>query len=195
MRAIGIHDQVLGEEPLETLPHRLHADPEPSREGFGLRLTEALQLEQNGVDRRLHAASLRNIARLCLLNIGPPCQRQTFEAESGSWHHAGGLGDPNTAMGRYRKAVADLTIPERATSRASPRNTPPVVAARRPVPAVAPNAAMAAFAGPIDAMGRAAGTWQLRRCINRWSAAMPQPNDLSRSLVVLDHNSTIIAVV
>jgi len=72
MRAIGIHDQVLGEEPLETLPHRLHADPEPSREGFGLRLTEALQLEQNGVDRRLHAASLRNIARLCLLNIGPP---------------------------------------------------------------------------------------------------------------------------
>jgi hypothetical protein len=31
--------------------------------------------------------------------------------------------------------------------------------------------------------------------INRWSAAMPQPNDLSRSLVALDHNSTIIAVV
>jgi hypothetical protein len=30
---------------------------------------------------------------------------------------------------------------------------------------------------------------------NRWSAAMPQPNDLSRSLVALDHNSTIIAVV
>src|SRR6201993_4819720 len=45
-------------------------------------------------------------------------------------------------------------------------------------------------------MGRAARTWQLRRC-NRteWSAAMPQPNDLSRSLVALDHNSTIIAVV
>src|SRR5262249_10316202 len=38
--------------------------------------------------------------------------------------------------------------------------------------------------------------WQLRRCIYRWSAAMPQPNDLSRSLVVaLDQNSTIIAVV
>src|ERR1700752_4514497 len=37
--------------------------------------------------------------------------------------------------------------------------------------------------------------WQLRRCINRWSAAMPQPNDLSRSLVALDQNSTIIAVV
>jgi hypothetical protein len=26
---------------------------------------------------------------------------------------------------------------------------------------------------------------------NRWSAAMPQPNDLSRSLVALDQNSTI----
>src|SRR5215472_15952726 len=31
--------------------------------------------------------------------------------------------------------------------------------------------------------------------INRWSAAMPQPNDLSRSLVALDQGSTIIAVV
>jgi transposase len=30
---------------------------------------------------------------------------------------------------------------------------------------------------------------------HRWSAAMPQPNDLSRSLVALDQNSTIIAVV
>src|SRR5205823_13835110 len=29
----------------------------------------------------------------------------------------------------------------------------------------------------------------------RWSAAMPQPNDLSRSLVALDQNSTMIAVV
>jgi hypothetical protein len=29
----------------------------------------------------------------------------------------------------------------------------------------------------------------------KWSAAMPQPNDLSRSLVALDQNSTIIAVV
>jgi transposase len=28
-----------------------------------------------------------------------------------------------------------------------------------------------------------------------WSAAMPKPNDLSRSLVALDHNSTIIAVI
>ena len=31
--------------------------------------------------------------------------------------------------------------------------------------------------------------------INRWSAAMSQPNDLSRSLVALDQDSTIIAVV
>src|SRR5438445_8701409 len=30
---------------------------------------------------------------------------------------------------------------------------------------------------------------------DRWSAAMPQPNDLSRSLVALDQNSTIIAVI
>src|SRR5260370_11836449 len=54
---------------------------------------------------------------------------------------------------------------------------------------------LAADGGPRDAMGRAARKWQLRRCINRWSAAMPQPNDLSRSLVALDQNSTIIAVV
>jgi hypothetical protein len=49
-------------------------------------------------------------------------------------------------------------------------------------------------AEPLDAMGRAA-EWQLRRCIYRWSAAVPQPNDLIRSLVALDQNSTIIAVV
>src|SRR3954465_5184342 len=49
--------------------------------------------------------------------------------------------------------------------------------------------------GPGDAMGRGARTWQLRRCMNRWSAAMPQPNDLSRSLVALDQDSTIIAVI
>jgi hypothetical protein len=30
---------------------------------------------------------------------------------------------------------------------------------------------------------------------NRWSAAMPQPKDLSRSLVALDRNNTIIAAV
>jgi transposase len=31
--------------------------------------------------------------------------------------------------------------------------------------------------------------------LNRWSTAMPQPNDLSRSLVALDQNSTIVAVI
>ena len=30
---------------------------------------------------------------------------------------------------------------------------------------------------------------------NRWSAALPQRNDLNKSLVALDHDSTIIAVV
>src|SRR5260370_38691254 len=44
-------------------------------------------------------------------------------------------------------------------------------------------------------MGRAARKWGRRRCIHRWSAAMPQPNALSRSLVALDQNNTIIAVV
>src|ERR1700730_3885752 len=52
-----------------------------------------------------------------------------------------------------------------------------------------------ALEGPRDAMGRAARRWQLRRYMNRWSAVMPQPNDLSRSLVALDQNSTIIAVI
>jgi hypothetical protein len=31
--------------------------------------------------------------------------------------------------------------------------------------------------------------------LNQWSAAMPQPTDLSRSLVALDQNSTIVAVI
>jgi transposase len=45
-------------------------------------------------------------------------------------------------------------------------------------------------------MGRAARTWQLRRFyLTDGSAAMPQPNDLSRSLVALDQDSTIVAVV
>src|SRR6478672_9109005 len=39
------------------------------------------------------------------------------------------------------------------------------------------------------------GRGNLVAASNRWSAAMPQPNDLSRSLVALDQNSTIIAVV
>ena len=55
MRAIGKCDEVLGEEPLEALPHGLHADAEAPGEGLGLRLAEALQLEQNGVGRGLHA--------------------------------------------------------------------------------------------------------------------------------------------
>jgi transposase len=54
---------------------------------------------------------------------------------------------------------------------------------------------MAASAGPIDAIGRAARYGNFVAAFYRWSAAMPQPNDLSRSLVALDQNSTIIAVV
>ena len=46
-----------------------------------------------------------------------------------------------------------------------------------------------------DAMGRAAKMAVSSLYINRWSAAMPQPNDLSRSLVDLDQDSTIITVV
>src|SRR5215813_13799676 len=44
-------------------------------------------------------------------------------------------------------------------------------------------------------MGRAARHGNFVAASNRWSAAMPQSNDLSRSLVALDQNSTIIAVV
>ena len=44
-------------------------------------------------------------------------------------------------------------------------------------------------------MGRAPRTWQLRRLALTDGVPQPQPNDLSRSLVALDHNSTIIAVV
>src|ERR1700720_927473 len=35
--------------------------------------------------------------------------------------------------------------------------------------------AVSARGGPTDPMGRAARKWQLRRCMNRWSAPMPQP--------------------
>src|SRR6201997_5039499 len=49
--------------------------------------------------------------------------------------------------------------------------------------------------GTERSYGAGGEEWQLRRCIYRWSAAMPQPNDLSRSLVALDQNSTIIAVI
>src|SRR5262245_8669992 len=44
-------------------------------------------------------------------------------------------------------------------------------------------------------MGRAARDGNFVAVSNRWSAAMRQPNDLSRSLVALDQNSTIIAVI
>ena len=45
-----------------------------------------------------------------------------------------------------------------------------------------------------DSMGRGRGGGNFAAAFNQWSAAMPQPNDLSRSLVALDQNSTIIAV-
>src|SRR5258708_40079567 len=43
--------------------------------------------------------------------------------------------------------------------------------------------------------GRRRGDGTIVAVANRWSAPMPQPNDLSRSLVALDQDSTIIAVV
>jgi hypothetical protein len=43
--------------------------------------------------------------------------------------------------------------------------------------------------------GRRRGDGTIVAAGNRWSALMPQPNDLSRSLVALDQDSTIIAVV
>src|SRR6202030_2352849 len=43
--------------------------------------------------------------------------------------------------------------------------------------------------------GRRRGDGTIVAEANRWSAPMPQPNDLSRSLVALDQDSTIIAVV
>jgi hypothetical protein len=49
--------------------------------------------------------------------------------------------------------------------------------------------------GPRDAMGRAARNGNFVAAFSRWRAAMPQPNDLSRSLFALDQNSKIIAVI
>src|SRR6516162_4018597 len=72
MRAIGIGDEVFGEEPLEALPHGLHANAEASGEGLGLRLTQALQLKQNGVARGLHPPPLANKARTYLLKYPRP---------------------------------------------------------------------------------------------------------------------------
>ena len=50
--------------------------------------------------------------------------------------------------------------------------------------------------GPRERRYGAGGEeWKLRRCIELMECQMPQPNDLSRSLVALDQNSTIIAVI
>src|SRR5438105_15129875 len=43
--------------------------------------------------------------------------------------------------------------------------------------------------------GRRRGDGTIVAVANGWSALMPQPNDLSRSLVALDQDSTIITVV
>src|SRR5258705_13844822 len=62
---------------------------------------------------------------------------------------------------------------------------------------VAPDgsARLASLRQSNQAPARGTRRWHHRRCVNRWSAPMPQPNDLSRSLVALDQDSTIIAVV
>jgi transposase len=52
-----------------------------------------------------------------------------------------------------------------------------------------------AFARIEMLWGRRRGDGTIVAVANRWSAPMPQPNDLSRSLVALDQDSTIIAVV
>src|SRR6516225_6844302 len=44
-------------------------------------------------------------------------------------------------------------------------------------------------------MGRAARRWHHRRCNRPMERLMPQPNDLSRSLVALDQDSTLVAVI
>src|ERR1700690_3864850 len=44
-------------------------------------------------------------------------------------------------------------------------------------------------------MGRAARRWHHRRCNRPMECVMPQANDLSRSLVALDQDSTLIAVI
>jgi len=47
----------------------------------------------------------------------------------------------------------------------------------------------------LDAMGRAARRWHHRRSNRPMECPMPQPNDLSRSLVALDQDSTLVAVI
>jgi hypothetical protein len=72
----------------------------------------------------------------------------------------------------------------------------PVAAKWRP----APNPASPRFRPPVRGTERCygaggGGNGNFVAAFSRWSAAMPQLNDLSRSLVALDQNSTIIAVV
>ena len=47
----------------------------------------------------------------------------------------------------------------------------------------------------LDGMGRAARRWHHRRCNRTMERLMPQPNDLSRSLVALGQGSTLVAVI
>src|SRR5215469_6982568 len=47
----------------------------------------------------------------------------------------------------------------------------------------------------LDGMGRAARRWHHRRSNRPMECRMPQPNDLGRSLVALDQDSTLIAVI
>src|SRR6266699_490600 len=44
-------------------------------------------------------------------------------------------------------------------------------------------------------MGRAARQWHHRRCNQPMERPMPQPNDMSRSLITLEQDSTLIAVI
>src|SRR5689334_7783061 len=47
----------------------------------------------------------------------------------------------------------------------------------------------------LDGMGRVARRWHHRRSNRPMECPMPQPNDLSRSLVALDQDSTLVAVI
>src|SRR5881275_2447788 len=60
--------------------------------------------------------------------------------------------------------------------------------------AVPPDAATYRASG-LDAMGRAARQWHHRRCNQPMERPMPQPNDMSRSLITLEQDSTLIAVI
>src|SRR5439155_14861998 len=68
--------------------------------------------------------------------------------------------------------------------------TRPTIIATRRKSTFAPS-----WEAPRDAMGRAARNGNFVADLIDGVPAMPQPNDLSRSLVALDQNSTIIAVI